>query len=257
MPQHYDDPAFSYEGYWSGRGYEQQAEIMALKRLFFGQKFYRAADIGGGFGRLTVLLKQYSRQTLLIEPSVKQRRLARKYLSPKSRIAILPGQVQKTNLPPASLDLVLLVRVMHHLPDPSAAFREIHRILKPGKFLVLEFANSFHFKSRLLSFVTGQPILLTPIERRSPANIKKETIPFVNHHPETIIKLLTRSGFTPVKFLSVSNLRYPRIKQFLPPNWLIALEYAFQPLLSSVFFGPSIFVLARKNEIPKKTPQNL
>src|SRR3972149_7537849 len=95
MPQHYDDPAFSYEGYWSGRGYEQQAEIMALKRLLLGQKFYRAADIGGGFGRLTGLLKQYSRQTMLIEPSVKQRRLARKYLSPKSRIAILPGQVQK------------------------------------------------------------------------------------------------------------------------------------------------------------------
>ncbi len=43
----------------------------------------------------------------------------------------------QTTLPGESADTVLCTTVLEHLEDPSAAFREMYRILKPGGFLIL------------------------------------------------------------------------------------------------------------------------
>ncbi len=125
-----------------------------------------------------------------MEPSLKQRRQAKNYLDPRAKISIISGSAQKTGLKDNSQDLVVMIRVMHHLPQPQPVLQELHRILKPGGKLILEYANSHHFKARLKSLINGQPLLLTPIEKRSLINIKKHTISFVNHSPVSIQKLL-------------------------------------------------------------------
>ena len=249
MPSHYDDSSFSYADYWQGRDYEHASEILALTRFLDHMHFASAADIGGGYGRLTSFLVNYANRIFLVEPSAKQRRQAEKILSSKSKIALLPGTAQKTGLPNASQDLIIMIRVMHHLPEPQVAFQELYRILDPQGLLIIEFANSHHFKARLKSFLSGQPILPTPIEKRSPTNIKKHTIPFVNHSPVTIKKQLSHAGFSVEKILSVSNLRSPFLKSFIPFSLLITIERFLQPILASNFFGPSIFILARKIDI--------
>ena len=246
MPAHYDDPAFSYTQYWQERGYEHDCEVTGLNRLLGNRRFQASADVGGGFGRLPHLLSSRSDQTFLVEPSIKQRSLAKKHLSSLSHISILPGNSQNTRLPDQSLDLVMMIRVMHHLPHPEASFAELYRILKPSGLLIIEFANSSHFKARLASLITGQPILPIPIERRSIANIRRHTIPFVNHHPQTIVKLLHRSGFRVVSTLSVSNFRSPFLKKVLPLSALHFLESISQSFLAKFYFGPSIFVLAQR-----------
>ena len=253
MAAHYDDPAFSYAAYWLGRDYEHASEILALKKLLPNKKFPVSGDIGGGFGRLVPFLVEHSRKVFLIEPSKKQRSQAQKYLSDFRNLEVLPGNTNSLPLPDASLDLAIMVRVMHHLPDPESALVELHRVLKPGGLLVLEFANSLNFKSRLQSFISGQPILPLPIERRSPANIRRHTISFVNHHPHTVLKTLRFCHFDPLRLLSVSNFRYPFLKRYLPMRFHIFLESISQSPLSKIFFGPSIFILARRvdnNPIP-------
>jgi len=52
----YNDPLFNYAQFWTGRDYEHQAELVALRRLLAGRRYRHAADIGGGFGRLAVVL---------------------------------------------------------------------------------------------------------------------------------------------------------------------------------------------------------
>lgn len=245
MKAHYDDPRFYYDKYWNGREYEHECEVIAIKNLLSNQHFDKSADIGGGYGRLTTLLSNYSEKVILVEPSAKQRKLATKYLDTK-KIQIVNGTVEKSRLTNNSLDCLILVRVTHHLLDPLIGFNELFRIIRPGGVLVLEFANSLNFKARLRSFFTGQPILYTPIEKRSPGNIKKNTINFVNHHPATILKLLKKSGFIFDKKLSVSNFRSSLLKELLPLKLLLKLEKFFQPLLADNFFGPSIFILAHK-----------
>jgi SAM-dependent methyltransferase len=246
MAAHYDDPAFSYDRYWQGRDYEHQAELLAISRLLYLRHFKTAADIGGGYGRLTAFLAPFAKKIFLIEPSKKQRDLAKTFLRGLNGISINPGTAEHTGLPDASVDLVLLIRVMHHLPNPVPSLNEINRILKPGGILVLEFANSLHFKARINSLFSGQPILPSPLDRRSGASIRHHTIAFVNHHPNTVFKLITQTGFFIDQLLSVSNLRSPSLKKYVPQKLLLSLEKILQPSLSSIYFGPSIFVLAHK-----------
>lgn len=244
MTHFYDDSDFFYDQYWQTRAYEHTSEVLAIETLLEKKKFSNAADIGGGYGRLSKILTLFAKKVTLVEPSQKQRTLAKKYLDKK--IAIQSGLANKTGLAKASMDLVLMVRVMHHLPEPESSLVEINRILKNHGLLILEFANSANFKAKITSFITGRPILPIPIERRSLSNIKNKTIPFVNHHPHAIFKLLQRTGFVPIKVLSVSNLRFAFLKKILPIAMMNSLEKISQKTLSNVFFGPSIFVLAEK-----------
>ena len=79
----YNDPLFNYAQFWSGRDYEHQAELVALRRMLAGHHFGHAADIGGGFGRLAVLLTEYADRVTLVDPSTQQLELSRE---------IFPGQ---------------------------------------------------------------------------------------------------------------------------------------------------------------------
>jgi ubiquinone/menaquinone biosynthesis C-methylase UbiE len=204
-----------------------------------------AADIGGGYGRLAKVLANYAEVVTLVEPSSKQLNVSQKYLQ-GTKINTIQGTADKTGLADKSLDLVIMIRVMHHLPNPTSALLELHRILKPNGTLILEFANSLNFKSRLRSLFTGKPISLAPIDLRRAFNIKKNTIPFVNHHPETIKKQITSVGFKLIKSYSVSNFRHPIFKKFLPKKILILLEKVSQSLLAPLYFGPSIFLVLKR-----------
>jgi SAM-dependent methyltransferase len=246
MTAHYDDSSFFYEKYWQGREYENDSELIVLKKILGRRKFHTALDIGGGFGRLTSFLAGYSQKAILIEPSLKQRSLGKKYLSAYKNCSILGNTAQSIKLPAASSDLIILVRVMHHLPDPLPVFAELHRLLEPNGLLVLEFANSLHFKARIRSFLSGHPILLTPVERRSAANIRRHTIPFVNHHPFTVKKQLAKAGFIVTRTYSVSNFRSPFLKRILPLKILLTLEVWAQRALAPLYFGPSIFMVAKR-----------
>lgn len=50
----------------------------------------------------------------------------------------LPVTLERAELPDASADVVILLHVIEHVPDPIATMREIRRVLKPGGHMVLE-----------------------------------------------------------------------------------------------------------------------
>ena len=131
---------------------------------------------------------------------------------------------------------------MHHLPDINSTLAEVHRILKPGGVAVIEFASVLNLKSRISSLLSGRPILLVPIDRRRMVNVRNQTIPFVNHHPITFQKTLLRNGFSIQKILSVSNFRGLPLKS-------LRLEKILQPMLGKLYFGPSIFILAKRESL--------
>ncbi|MBI5358574.1 class I SAM-dependent methyltransferase [Candidatus Amesbacteria bacterium] len=239
MGHFYDDPDFSYLDYWKTRNYEHESEIIALKNLLGTRHFQTALDLGGGYGRLASFLTSYAKQVLLVEPSLKQRNFAKSHLKGIKNIKILAGTCQKTKLPDQSCDLVVMVRVMHHLTETSIVLNEIHRILKPNGVAIIEFANSLNLKSRIMSFISGKPILPAPIDRRRAVNIRNQTIPFVNHHPVSLQKLLIKSGYKIDKLLSVSNFRGLPFNSLKLENWL-------QKTLASIYFGPSIFVKVQR-----------
>jgi len=242
----YDDPKYNYLDYWAGREYEHAAEEMAINRLLKGQKFKKAVDVGGGYGRLSKLLTKFADNVVLAEPSQQQLDIARIYLKDTPSVEWKLLQAADLKLPKASVDLVLVVRVLHHLPDPMVELKEIARVLKPGGTFILEFANDAHFLNRVRYAARGKRVPTTPVDIRSDASKKSGEIAFVNHHPKTIIKMLREAGFELETILSGSNLRSPRLKKVFGRRPLLALEKLLQPLLAPIYFGPSVWLKLKR-----------
>lgn len=242
----YDDPKYNYQNYWAGRGYEHAAEEMAITRLLKGQQFQHAVDVGGGYGRLSKFLTKFSRQVTLAEPSQQQLDLAKVYLKDAPKVDRKLWQASDLKLKDGEVDLVLVVRVLHHLPDPAPELNEIARVLEPGGVFILEFANDAHFLNRIRYGLHGKRVPKTPVDIRSEANKQKGEIPFVNHHPKVILQILHDSGFELEVVLSGSNLRSPTLKKVLGKKPLLAAEKVLQPLLAPLYFGPSIWFKLKK-----------
>jgi SAM-dependent methyltransferase len=242
----YDDGEYNYQDYWKGRDYEHAAEELAISRLLKGKHFKRAVDVGGGYGRLSKFLTKYADAVLLAEPSKQQLELAKNYLKDTKQVTQKCLQAADLGLPDSSVDLVMVVRVLHHLPDPTAEFNEIARVLKKDGVFLMEFANNAHFLNRVRYGVRGKRIPLQPVDIRSAEHRNETEIPFVNHHPKTVINQLNSAGFVVEQVLSGSNLRSPSLKRLLPKAAMTKIESVLQPLLAPVYFGPSVWLLMRK-----------
>jgi ubiquinone/menaquinone biosynthesis C-methylase UbiE len=238
----YNDPKHNYLRYWDGRDYEQAAEEIMINRMLEGKKFKHAVDVGGGYGRLSVVLRQFADKVTLAEPSQQQLDIAKDFLKGKPKVDPVLAQAEKLPLKDESVDLAMVVRVIHHLPDPVPAFEEIHRVLEKDGLFLIEFANYANFKNRVKHAVKFQKMPTEPIDIRT----HDSDIPFVNHNPKTVKKQLAQTGFKLEKSLSVSNFRSPTLKKILPKSTLVKLEKAVQQPLAKTHFGPSTVYLLRK-----------
>lgn len=242
----YNDPSHNYLRYWDGRDYEHAAEEMALRRLLKGKHFKHAVDIGGGYGRLCVFLEKYSDKVTLAEPSQQQLDIAKDYLKNHPEIDRKLMQADDLKFKDGSVDLYTMIRVMHHLPDPSNEFSEIARTLSDDGYAIIEVANYAHGRNRLKHMLKGKKLPTEPVDIRSAAHRNKEEIAFVNHNPHTVIKQLAHAGLKVDRILSVSNLRSPGLKKIMPKKAMLAIEGILQPTLANSFFGPSVFFMVRK-----------
>ena len=243
----YDAPAHDYLRYWDGRDYENAAEQAAIRRLLHGRRFGNAADVGGGYGRLCVLLQEFAERVTLAEPSSRQLEVAATFLADHPRVERRQMQADGLEFEDGSLDLLTMIRVMHHIPEPSTEFAEIARVLRTGGTAVIEVANVAHARNRVRYLLKGQRIPHLPVDIRSPENRHDEEIAFVNHNPYTVIEQLARTGLRTERMLSVSNLRSATLKRVLPHRIHVAAEVACQRMLARTVFGPSVFLLLRKD----------
>ena len=180
-------------------------------------RFARAADVGGGFGRLCLLLREYADHVTLAEPSKTQLEAAEKVLA-GTDIEKVQTQADDLAFEDASLDLLTMVRVMHHIPEPSTEFGEIARVLKPGGTAIIEVANYGHFKNRRRYKKEGKPLPAEPVNIRTVEADQPDAIAFVNHNVDTVVGQLADAGLVLIDKLSVSNLRSERLKKMLPPG---------------------------------------
>ncbi len=243
----YNDPSHNYLKYWDGREYEHAAEEIAIKKLLRGKRFKHAVDIGGGYGRLCLLLENYAEKVTLAEPSQQQLDIAGDFLKKHSDIDRKLMQADDLKFKDGSVDLFTMIRVMHHLPDPTAEFNEIARSLANDGYAIIEVANYAHARNRLKHLVKGQRMPVKPVDIRSARNKTDEEIAFVNHNPKTVLRQLENAGLNVVSTLSVSNLRSTQLKKLLPKKLLLTAEYALQKPLAGSYFGPSIFFLVKKS----------
>jgi ubiquinone/menaquinone biosynthesis C-methylase UbiE len=252
MSAHYD--SYDYPSYWEGREYENESEVIAIKSLLNKiPRIKTIIDIGGGYGRLTPTYSFRAKKIILTDPSAKLLSVAKNNLKENNKVELIQSLIENlpTKIKSKSVDLAIMVRVIHHLEKPEKAFKIVHRILKPGGYFIIEFANKSHGKAVIRELAKGNLTFshdIFPQDIRSARNIRKGTIPFINYHPDEIVRFLKESGFNVIEKLSVSNIRNTKLKSLISLENLLSLERVLQKPLSYINFGPSIFILARKED---------
>ena len=243
--------SYDYAAYWDGRDYEHKSEMIALNALFGSvSKMDSLLDVGSGFGRLSPSYIQKFKKITLADPSRDLLKKAKKHIK-SSHVSFVQSTLQ--NLPKKlskKFDVVMLVRVMHHIEDADEAITALNKLVKDDGYIILEFANKLHAKALFNKIIRKGdltfPLEIHPNDRRSPDTKSKRNIAFVNHHPDVIKKLLSEHGFKIIQTRSVSNIRSSKLKKILPFSFLITCERCLQLPFSRLNFGPSLFILAQK-----------
>ncbi len=137
-------PVMGYQGAdWLERNEreDEEAPDVALNLLRI-PKGASVADIGAGSGYITVKLAARvgsSGQVFAndVQPQMLEM-LARKLAARHIRnVTLVEGALDDPKLPPASVDLELMVDVYHEFSQPQAMLRHLREALKPGGRLVL------------------------------------------------------------------------------------------------------------------------
>jgi ubiquinone/menaquinone biosynthesis C-methylase UbiE len=120
---------------------EEEEPDMALDALKI-PKGASVADIGAGSGYMTVRLAKrvgpagtvYANDLQPQMLEMLRRRLEKEKIT---NVTLVQGTVDDPKLPPASVDLELMVDVYHELSQPQVMLRALRQALKPGGRLVL------------------------------------------------------------------------------------------------------------------------
>ena len=212
-------------------------------------KLKTIVEIGAGYGRLVPAYFFRAKKIILADPSARLLKIARSTLK---NIGIIFIHANIENLYPKirrnTADLVVLVRVIHHIHDLDQALATINKITKKGGYLILEFANKRHLKALVSEFFRGNFTFALDIFPKEVKNKKYKSgiIPFNNYHPDIIKEKLLANGYSIIETRSVSNIRSTRIKKVMSTETLLFFENILQKPFSYLSFGPSIFILAKK-----------
>lgn len=123
-----------------------------------------AVDMGCGTGDLAVRLVEKAQKVIGIDSSPEMLEEARKRFSENSAgIELRLGELEHVPVRDADADVAVAVMTLHHLSEPRAGIREAHRILKPGKTLIIAELDKHideymreHYGDRWLGFDRGE-----------------------------------------------------------------------------------------------------
>ena len=122
-----------------------------MRHELFGQRFDLQAllallspdlvigDLGAGTGHVVLSLAPHVRRVIAIDDSPGMLEAASLHLAGVSNVELRHGRLEALPMDDGTLDVALLILVLHHLPEPQRVFAEVARVLKPGgRFLVVD-----------------------------------------------------------------------------------------------------------------------
>ncbi|MDG7009697.1 MAG: class I SAM-dependent methyltransferase [Nitrososphaerota archaeon] len=131
-----------YTQFWR----EREIEDAAQKHIIGGWVATGASsiDLGGGFGRIAKILVRSFVSVVLLDLSKRSLGMAKRNL-----VGVTPtrGDVSKTPFRDSTFDCVVMIRVLHLLPDPSATMQEVYRIAKDGATVIVSIPNQVMIKA--------------------------------------------------------------------------------------------------------------
>ena len=129
----------------------------------------RVLDAGCGNGRFAYYAAKYAREVWAIDlgPAVE---VARKNTASLGNVHVVQADLHTPPFAPESFDFIYSLGVLHHLPDPETAFRNLLRYLKPGGDIQIYLywqPDRRSVKSFLLNVVNSARTLSTRLPHRA------------------------------------------------------------------------------------------
>lgn len=212
-----NNPPPNYESYdyskeWVGMRLNDLAEKAVIRSLI--RRGGKALELGGGFGRITKILEPYFDEVVMIDFSNRNIRKASDQLSPHITSLV---KTDIRNLPCKNdlFDLVVMVRIAHHLAKPAQVLDEICRTGKDRATVIISLPNPLLWQGR-----TSHPVLI----RRGNFEHEIYSTPF-NAYSHHSLVLLQRRGtglfenFIGRKFNSLSHLHL--LDVISSPAWFL------------------------------------
>lgn len=110
----------------------------------------RLLDIGCSSGALLGSARRHGFDVEGVEPAAEAAEYAR-----STGLTVFQGYLQDACYPAASFDVVTLMEVIEHLPDPSALLKEVWRVLKPNGVFVVGTGNGASWTVQLVGASWG------------------------------------------------------------------------------------------------------
>jgi 2-polyprenyl-3-methyl-5-hydroxy-6-metoxy-1,4-benzoquinol methylase len=143
----------------------------------------RLLEIGCAMGTLLNEIRRRGWEVVGVEPEAWTCQIARN----KYKLDVINSTFQEADLQESSFDVVLLLHVIEHLPNPNKGLLQIARLIRCGRFLVLETPRFDTLWFRLL-------------KGRERSVIQGHYYYFYYFTRETIRELACKTGFEVIQF---------------------------------------------------------
>lgn len=216
---------------------EQDTVLRLLKRYFPNQG--TIMDLGCGFGRLTPVYAPLASQIVLFDYAQHLLDQAKETWGHDARVRFVQGDARvMAGISDHSVDAIVSIRTLHHLPDYGRVFAQVYRVLRPGGVFVFEIPNKRHVLN-MCRFLLGRqknPFTSLPLQLGEA---------FFNYHPAEVLSVLSASGFVLEYQCSLSFFRIGVVKRLVSPGVLVSLDRVLQKALGWAWLTPSIYCVAR------------
>ncbi|MEP6780221.1 MAG: metalloregulator ArsR/SmtB family transcription factor, partial [Gemmatimonadaceae bacterium] len=127
--------------------YGNRADLGALLALL--DPTWIVGDLGCGTGTITAAIAPHVKFVHAVDASPAMLAAARDRLMGTTNVMLSTGALESLPLDDASLDVAIMLLVLHHVAEPSRALNEVQRVLKPGgRLLVVDMRAHAHEEYR-------------------------------------------------------------------------------------------------------------
>ena len=132
-------------------------------------------DVGAGTGKLTRLLLPTGARTLALEPVAEMRA---KLVATAPGAEVLDGLAEAVPLPDGSIDAAVCAQAFHWFDAPRA-LEELHRVLRPGAWLIL----IWNVRDEAIPWVKAMGDLVADLQENIPRHQDEAWRPAVDASP--------------------------------------------------------------------------